>query len=192
MIAQRIGRAPVGTLFETTEFASLGLVAAETALSRMQNRGDILRVRRGLYWKPPRSRFGTGAPSPLAVALKLCDEKGVGPTGWNAASALGLTTQVPATLELVVVGPPPTGIERVRFGSRSNLRRIGLGYLEVALLEILRGGWVAFCDTDTLRGRVETLVREKRIRWPRLMKAAEREPSRVVSRLRAIAPARDA
>lgn len=192
MIAQRIGRAPAGTLFETSEFASLGPVAAETALSRMQDRGDILRVRRGLYWKPPRSRFGTGSPSRLAVALKLCDERGVGPTGWNAASALGITTQVPAMLELVVVGPPPTGIEGVRFGSRSNLRRIGLGYLEVALLEVLRDGWVAFCDTDTLRQRVDTLVTEKRIRWPRLVKATEREPARVVARLGAIAPVRAA
>lgn len=187
-IGTKIKRAPTGTFFETSDFATLGRAAAETALSRMADRGDIVRVRRGLYWKGPKSRFGPGAPSPLAVALKLCQERGVGPTGWSAAAALGVTLQVPATPELVVVGQVPTGIKGIRFRSRSNHRRIGLRYLEVALLELLRPLDISEVPIDALRDRVEALVDDKQIRWDRVRKATEREPVRAAERLRLIAP----
>ncbi|MEX1263098.1 MAG: DUF6088 family protein [Actinomycetota bacterium] len=187
-IAAKIKGAPTGTFFETSDLATLGRAAAETSLSRIADRGDIVRVRRGLYWKGPKSRFGAGAPSPLAVALKLCAERGVGPTGWSAAAALGVTTQVPATPELVVVGQVPTGIQGIRFRSRSNHRRIGLRYLEVALLELLRPPDIGEVSFDALRGRVEALVDDKQIRWDRVRKAAEREPARAGERLRLIAP----
>lgn len=188
-IAKRIGRASVGTLFETTDFTSLGRTAAETALSRMEARGDILRVRRGLYWKAPRSRFGTGVPSPVAVASKLCEGRGLGPTGWSARSALGLTTQVPVTPSLVVIGPPPTGVDGVRFSSRSNLRRIGLSYVEVALLEALREGLSAD-ELDRVRRLIPELIAEKKLRWSRLAKAVQGEPLRVADSLASINPER--
>ena len=187
-IAAKIRRAPTGTFFETSDLATLGRAAAETALSRMADRGDIVRVRRGLYWKGPTSRFGTGAPAPLSVALKLCEERGVGPTGWSAAAALGVTTQVPATPDLVVVGQVPTGIQGIRFRSRSNHRRVGLRYLEVALLELLRPPDIGEVPLEVLRGRVAALVADKQIRWDRVCKAAEREPARVGERLRQVAP----
>ena len=187
-IAAKIKKAPTGTFFETSDLATLGRAAAETTLSRMASGGDIVRVRRGLYWKGPKSRFGAGAPSPLSVALKLCEERGVGPTGWSAAAALGITTQVPATPELVVVGQVPTGIKGIRFRSRSNHRRIGLRYLEVALLELLRPPDISEVSLDVLRGRVEALVDDDQIHWGRVMKAAAREPARAAERLRLIVP----
>jgi hypothetical protein len=112
----------------------------DSALSRLASDpdGPIVRVRHGIYWrKPPTTRFGTGSPDPVAVALKVAGP-GSGYAGLSAANALGLTTQVPRTPTVAVVGRAPKGLVGVNIVCRSNLTRINLRPTEVVVLEALK------------------------------------------------------
>lgn len=113
--------------------------AVESALSRLTAEGELVRVRRGTYWKPPPARFGRRArPAPLEAALHVAG-KGSGPAGVSAARVFGLTTQVPAVERVGVAGRAPESMPGVRFSSRPYSRREhNLNAYEVALLEVLR------------------------------------------------------
>ncbi len=140
--------------------------------------GPIIRVRHGLYWtKPAATRFGTGRPDPLAAAMAIAG-RGAGPAGWSATQALGLSTQVPMTPTIAVLGRPPKGINGVRFVSRSNLERRDLTPIEIAALEVLRDfpdhtdpgiGW------SDVQARLDLLASEGRINLDRLLATARSE-----------------
>lgn len=114
-------------------------LAARSALSRAAKRGELRRVGRGLYFKGRETKYGLTGPTSEAVVREVFGDSGVGPAGISAASALGLTTQVPAQLEISFVGPLPTFLLSIGLHKRNNLRRMRLRYLEIALLEVLRG-----------------------------------------------------
>lgn len=112
----------------------------ECELSRLAAEGEVLNVRKGLYWKGPKTRVGMPFPRPTEVALEVAGS-GAGPAELSAAHALGLTTQVPATEVIAVPGRVPSRVSGARFVSRSIERRVrGLRPMEVALLEVLRAG----------------------------------------------------
>jgi len=112
--------------------------AVESALSRLAAEGELLRVRRGLYWRGKATRFGMTRPSPFEVALAVAGP-GAGPSGVAAAHLLGLTTQVPSVVDVAVAGKTPEPIEGIRFRSRPFERRQhDLRPTEVAILEVLR------------------------------------------------------
>jgi len=69
----------------------------DQALSRLPERGQLIRAGRGLYLRPVTSRFGTHAPSVEQAVEALAIQRGevIVPNGAAAANALGLTTQVP-------------------------------------------------------------------------------------------------
>lgn len=114
--------------------------AVECEMSRLAAAGEVIRVRKGLYWKGPRTRVGMPAPRPAAVALEVAGP-GSGPAGLSAAHALGLSTQVPAVEVVAVPGRAPSPVRGARFAARSIERRIhGLRPMEVALIEVLRAG----------------------------------------------------
>jgi hypothetical protein len=123
-------------------------------MSRLAADGELVRVRKGLYWKGPKTRFGMPLPRPIEIALEVAGP-GAGPAGVSAAHTLGLTTQVPAVEQVAVAGRTPTPLPGVRFVSRSIERRVAaLRPLEVALIEVLRGGptavevpWPTVIDT---------------------------------------------
>ncbi|MCK6480072.1 MAG: hypothetical protein L6R43_07955 [Planctomycetes bacterium] len=147
VVREKLGRAPPGSFFRTTDFRG-PRSAVECYLSRLAaGGGRLLRVRRGLYWKGGESRFGAGRPPVDEVVRRVAGDRAVGPAGWSASHALGLSTQVPAEGAYAVVGAAPAGIPGVRFHCRRNLRRLGLRYLEVALLEVLRD-WPSTVETD--------------------------------------------
>lgn len=176
-VRTRVSRAKPGTLFTVDEFeGSRG--AIETALSRLKDRGEVRRIRKGLYFKGVRSRFGSGRPRVEDVVYKVLGTNGVGPAGWTASRILGLSTQLPARHEFAVLGPPPTNIPGVRFHSRKNLARIELNPREIAVLEMLRT-WPTHSEAswDELVKRVAELRDEGAIKPERLAKAAARERS---------------
>ena len=114
--------------------------AVDCEMSRLAAAGEVVRVRKGLYWKGPKTRAGMPLPRPSEVALEIAG-LGSGPSGLSAAQSLGLSTQVPAIEQVAVAGRVPAPIVGVRFVSRSIERRIaGLHPVEVALLEVLRAG----------------------------------------------------
>lgn len=111
--------------------------AARKAASRAAEDGLLLPVRRGLYYRGLRTRYGVVAPRPDEIARAVLGTRGVGPAGYSAARAWGVTTQVPpvwhvATLRTV---EPLDGVVQ---HSRRNLARADLNEKEIALLELLR------------------------------------------------------
>jgi len=168
LVRKRVEGAPLRSFIEPTDLpGSRRAVACE--LSRLVAKGDVARVRRGLYWKGPRTPIGMPLPRAFEVGMAVAGA-GAGPAGVSATAFLGLTTQVPAVETIAVAGRVPTSPTGVRFVSRSIERRfLGLEPAEVAVLEVLRDGptriespWTDFAAA--LRG----LERDGQIR-PRLI-----------------------
>ena len=114
--------------------------AVECEMSRLARNGEVVRVRKGLYWKGPTTRVGMPLPRPYEVALEV-GGPGSGPAELSAAHLLGLTTQVPAIEIVAVAGRCPAPVDGIRFVSRSIERRFAaLRPPEVAVLEVLRTG----------------------------------------------------
>jgi len=89
---------PEGTPVSAKGLLHLGNRAAvDQALSRLAERGQLIRAGRGVYVRPVASRFGTRAPSIEQAVEALATQRGevIVSNGAAAANALGLTTQVP-------------------------------------------------------------------------------------------------
>ena len=89
---------PEGTPVAAKSLLHLGNRAAvDQALSRLAERGRLIRAGRGVYLRPIESRFGARAPSVGQTVEALAAQRGevIVSNGAAAANALGLTTQVP-------------------------------------------------------------------------------------------------
>jgi hypothetical protein len=71
--------------------------AVDQALSRLAERGQLVRAGRGIYLRPITTRFGKRAPTVEETIAAIVNVRGevVLSGGAAAANALGLTTQVP-------------------------------------------------------------------------------------------------
>ncbi|GBQ64631.1 hypothetical protein AA103196_0924 [Ameyamaea chiangmaiensis NBRC 103196] len=71
--------------------------AIDQALSRLVERGQLMRAGRGVYLRPISSRFGIRSPSVQQAVEALASQRGevIVSSGAAAANTLGLTTQVP-------------------------------------------------------------------------------------------------
>lgn len=90
-----------GCIFFSTDFATLGeSKSVLKALERLVNKGDIIRVSRGIYCYPKvDKRWGLGVLRPtydeIAQAIARRDKARIAPTGDQALNMLGLSEQVP-------------------------------------------------------------------------------------------------
>ena len=97
-ILEHATRLPEGTSVAAKSLLHIGNRAAvDKALSRLAERGQLLRAGRGVYLIPITSRFGTRAPSVEQAVEALAAQRGevIVSSGAAAANSLGLTTQVP-------------------------------------------------------------------------------------------------
>lgn len=97
-ILEHAKRLPEGTPFVAKGLLHLGSRAAvDQALSRLTERGQLIRAGRGVYLLPVTSRFGTRAPSVEQAVEAVAAQRGevIVSSGAAAANSLGLTTQVP-------------------------------------------------------------------------------------------------
>ncbi len=97
-ILEHAKQLPEGTPVAAKSLLHLGSRAAvDQALSRLAERGRLLRAGRGVYLLPVTSRFGTRAPSVERAVEALAAQRGevIVSSGAAAANSLGLTTQVP-------------------------------------------------------------------------------------------------
>jgi hypothetical protein len=163
--------------------------AVDMALSRLVAQGEVDRVRRNIYWRGHKTRFGmTAAPSITAVREVLGDQEAVGAAEWYATNLLGLSTQVTPTPVIAVSRRAPTGIPDIRFVNRSSRtarREARLNEIEVTVLEALEG-WDRFVELDAQTATakfLEALDRDD-VRVARLVRAARTESPRVRERLR--------
>lgn len=154
--------------------------AAKTALSRAAKSGEVMQIRRGLYYKPKMTAFGPVPPRTSDVVERIVGtESGFGPGGRTAAHQLGLTTQIPAREEYVTVRSVPTSLPpRTVVRKRNNVFRSRLRPLEIAVLEVLRdGGRTVDGGIPALGARVAELSAAGAIRKGMLAKAVACEPS---------------
>ena len=89
---------PEGSLLAAKQFLAFGKRdAVDQALRRLAARGQLVKITRGRYALPVRSRFGTRPPAPEAVIAQLnkAGAQQLVSSGAAAANALGLTTQMP-------------------------------------------------------------------------------------------------
>lgn len=171
------------------DFVGVGSHAAiRQALSRLAREGELLQVREGLYWRGRKTRFGMSWPEPLQIAEALVGRGGVGYSGFSAANALGLTSQLPGTIEIAVPTRAPQSLENARFVSRvacQGRRSADLNALEVSLLETLER-WDDLVD-EPYEFAVDWLGRmfdSGDIRCERLVRASGDESARTRVRLK--------
>lgn len=105
IIANTIDRLPTDYIFTYTDFdvAVSSKDAVVKALNRMAASGKISKLAKGKFYKPRQTRFGALQPSTYQIAKDLLEQNGevVGYiTGYNAFNDLGLTTQIPAALQI--------------------------------------------------------------------------------------------
>lgn len=171
----RVERARPGTFLRRRDFEG-GDRAVESALSRLAAEGELVRVRRGLYWRGKKTRFGMTHPSMLEAAVAV-GGPGSGPSGIAAAHLLGLTTQVPSTVDVAVPGKTPEPMRGVRFRSRPHSRRERrLSPVEVAVLEVLRDPDAAEASWPRVVARIRELIADGTVRAEVLDAEASTEP----------------
>lgn len=107
-----------GSPLVAKELLHLGSRAAvDQVLSRLVQRGALLRVGRGIYVRPVKSSFGARAPSTAKMIEGLAAQRGetIVSHGAAAANALGLSTQVPMRAVYLTSGPS----RRLKLGAQS-------------------------------------------------------------------------
>jgi hypothetical protein len=155
-------------------------------LTELEHSGELLHVRRGLYWRGRKTPLGMSPPPPEALVEKLVGKRGVGPAGLSAAHRLRLSTQVPRKAQIAVPERPPTSSGSVTFVSRAS-RTLRKTADEVALLEALEG-WSRIIEVplpDAWR-RLRAAVKDGELSASRLAKASGTEPALVRVRLSAL------
>jgi hypothetical protein len=168
------------------DFSELPAGAVAQAFSRLARRGELTRVRPGLYYRPRPTILGPSRPSSTAV-MRQALKHPIHPAGATAANRLGLSTQNPAVAEYATVASDAplhlTGIH-LRVG-RSRMRE-GLTELEGAVLETLRDrARNSELDPEATASRLTEVIRREDM-FPRLVEAAIEEPPRVRAMLGAL------
>jgi hypothetical protein len=165
--------------------------AVNAELRRLTQHGDLEHVRRGVYWRGAKSRFGMALPrTGSALRRVLGDKEAVGAAEWYATNLLGLSTQVSPTEVLAVSRRPPKGFGQVRLvnrATRTGRRDYKLNDLEVTILEALEG-WDRYVEAsaDEALARFVELIKSDEVRAERLVYASKTEPAAVRERLRAV------
>lgn len=165
--------------------------AVVIALGRLVAAGELERLRRGVYWRGAKTRFGPRVPSAVeALRTVVGDREAIGAAGWYATNLLGLSTQVSPEPVVSIAGRPPTGLHGIRVvnrASRTGRRDARLNETEVTVLEAL-DVWESHVELDhaTALDRFVEILRSPSIRVDRLVRAAPTESPAVRERLRAV------
>jgi hypothetical protein len=172
-ILKRIRAKHRGWVFTPRQFAQLGTRAAvDQALSRLQRRGHIRRLSRGIYYFPKtHPHIGVLSPSPEAVAKAAAERTGsrIMVSGAKAANLLGLSTQVPTQNLFWTEGPSRTvqiGKQTVSLKHVAPSKMIGAGTEAGIVIQAVR----SFGKKGVHEIPVHTFAK----RVPRSVKAAVR------------------
>lgn len=180
-------------LWRATDFQSADRAwtaqAIAQALSRLSRQGVVRRLGKGLYYRSRETAFGPSLPSPAMVqSLPIAGRK-IFPSGYAAASMLGLTTQQPSRPEIATTGG---SLPRLIVGKQTIIRTRRpeswtlLDAEGAAILEVLRQrGSTSELSADETARRLLAVVK-KPGRFVRLCRVAASEPPRVRAMLGAI------
>jgi hypothetical protein len=167
-----------GWVFTPKAFATLGgRAAVDQALLRLQRRGEIRRLARGIYEFPRiHPRIGMLSPSPEAVAKAMAERthSRIMVSGPKALNLLGLSTQVPVQNLFLTEGPSRI----VRIGNQTIILK------HVAPSKILGAGTEAGIVIQAVRSLGQNGVHEIPVET-----LAKRLPPSVKAAVRRLAPA---
>jgi len=190
-VRNRITRGGEDRLWTYRDFIDLPGLAVAATLSRLAKNGRIRRVRKGVYYVPHVTRFGTTSPDPSNVVAAVLTSRGIAwkPSGSAAYNRLGFTTQVSPTTTFAVS-------RRVRLASSGSRTRLKLRPAaavrdasadERAMLDALRDlRWIPDTTPERVVARIGDLFRSRRVSFERVARFARREPPRVRAVLGAI------
>lgn len=186
--ARRSVLASRGRFWEPGDFP-LSPSTTHHLLGELEARGELRRVRRGLYWRGTRTPLGMAPPPIERLIDELAPGPGVGP-GLSAANLLRLSTQIPRRALVAVPSRAPSDTGPVAFlsrASRTGRASAGLSAAEIAALEVL-DDWSAVLEVtpDEATARLNELLRTGDLRADRLARAAATEPGRTRARLAAL------
>ena len=102
-VVLKIKRILEGEIFTYKDFSFLeNENAVALALSRLVKKGLIKRIAKGMYYKPKVSKYGVLKPNENEILKKILKKKAQGyyVSGISSFNKLGLTTQVPSTIEI--------------------------------------------------------------------------------------------
>jgi len=193
-VRSRIARGGEDRLWTYRDFIDLPGLAVAATLSRLARNRHIRRVRKGVYYVPRVTRFGTTSPDPSNVAGAVLTSRGIAwkPSGPAAYNRLGLTTQVsPATTfavsrkaRLVYAGSET----RLKVRPAATVR--GSSADELAVLDALRDlRWIPDTTPERVLAKIGELFRTRRVSFERVVRFARKEPPRVRALLGAIGSA---
>jgi len=181
-IRSKVEKAPADRLWTFRDFRAFPGSAVAMTLSRLARKGVVRRLRKGVYYRPKKTRFGELKPDAVRVVSTVLDSKDVAwmPSGLAAWNALGLTTQISAVPTLAVVRrvsveAPETA---VRLRVVPTLRACSAE--ERAALDALRDlRRIPGTTPEATIRRLADLCRAGRLVFARMTRAAHHEPPRV-------------
>jgi hypothetical protein len=169
-----------------SDFSDLSATAVAHALSRLAAKGELQRVRKGVYYRSKQTVLGPSLPSATAM-VSLTAKAPLHPSGLTAGTALGLSTQNPMRPEFATASAAvPSAVRNAVVHTGRPLSRLDLDASDAALLELLRDR-ARYSDLSP-KETVDRLVRmvSDHKRFERLIKAAHDEPPRVRAMLGAL------
>jgi len=170
-----------------SDFEHLSALGVATELSRLARKGELQRVRKGVYYRSAPTAFGPSLPAATAAAAQALTVP-VHPAGLSAANLLGLTTQNPLRTELATTAAkPPTALANASVHTNRPAARKRLTAREGAILEVLRdrANTSDLPPHETAQRLLEALAQERT--YQRLAVAAlAGEPPRVRAMLGAL------
>lgn len=174
--------------FSADDFSDLPRAATVKSLERLAEDGELVRVRRGMYFRGKRYRWGMARPDERSLVEHMVGKYGVGPAGLSAANHLGLTTQMPAKSHYAVTGTSPRDLPAAKFVSRQRVGRRDhkLRWLEVAILEVLDDWTTLETTPERAVATIASLIRGNQADPNRLARASKSEPAHSRMRLRVV------
>lgn len=99
-VLEKINELAPGTIFTAKDFKFLNHPqAVQVTISRLYKQKIVMKLQRGLYYKPRKTKFGIVGPSENEI-IKALQKNGHGHlTGHTVYNQKGLTTQVPARVD---------------------------------------------------------------------------------------------
>lgn len=172
-----------------SDFEGLPVSAVSKVLSRLNRRGVIERLGKGMYYRSRMTAFGASRPNRAQIGALPMEGKRIFPAGIGAANLLGLTTQSPARPEVATTS---TSLPRLIIGTETIVhgrRPEAWGRLsetDAALLDFLRNrGETSDLSAEQLVSKLLDWMR-KPGQFQRLADVAASEPPRVRALLGAI------
>jgi len=161
-ITRRIDEAPFGSAFVTSDFTDLAeYETAKKTIARLEKKGTLRRVIRGVYDKPKFSsllqEYAAPIPDQIAHAIARNYNWTISASGDTALNLLGLSAQVPADWSYISSGPYKEyafGNVTLTFLHRSDSQMIGMSEKTLLIIQALKAiGQGNVSDTDVKRIR---------------------------------------